>query len=73
MFVAPADSPAIVILFGSPPTKWILFFIHFNADIISNKAKLDLDNSGCEKKPKIPSRYEIVTAIIPFDASLSPT
>jgi hypothetical protein len=48
IFVAPDDSPEIVILLGSPPSKDILFLIHLRDWIISNKAKLDLSSSGLE-------------------------
>ena len=60
---APADSPKIVTLFGSPPNAAMFAFTHFSAAMASASAWLpdalrpdSFVSSGCAKKPNAPRR-----------------
>ncbi len=60
---APADSPKIVTLFGSPPNAAMLAFTQRSTAMLSASAWLpdafrpdSLVSSGCEKNPNAPSR-----------------
>ena len=46
VIVAPADSPEIVTLLGSPPTFEIFSFIHFKDSMTSRRAKFETLSSG---------------------------